>query len=56
MKCIFYKSTRDGERCILVSPSDWRSVKSKYLNYCQNEGKGCPILARYYEIIRKSTS
>ncbi|WP_243666873.1 metal-binding protein [Vulcanisaeta sp. JCM 16159] len=52
-KCVFYQRTYDGERCILMPPEDWRVSRSKFINFCLNGGRGCPVLSRYYSIISK---
>ncbi|GAB6946626.1 hypothetical protein JCM16161A_07560 [Vulcanisaeta sp. JCM 16161] len=52
-KCIFYQRTYDGERCILMSPEDWRVSRSKFINFCLSGGRGCPVLSRYYSITSK---
>ncbi|MGC8597520.1 MAG: metal-binding protein [Thermocladium sp.] len=47
MRCIFYVHTFDGDRCALMPPEEWRTVRTKYAQqYCANDGRGCPILAR----------
>ncbi|MFB6470730.1 MAG: metal-binding protein [Vulcanisaeta sp. AZ3] len=55
-KCMFYQRTRDGERCILMPPEDWRSSRGKFINLCLNEGRGCPVLSRYYSLISRTSN
>ena len=52
-KCIFYQSTRDGDRCIFLPPEEWKARKSKLQEYCLSGGRNCPILAHYYKMIEE---
>lgn len=47
-KCIFFQSTKDGERCIFIAPEQWKIVRDRYINFCLNNGIGCPILSNVY--------
>ncbi|RLE56641.1 MAG: hypothetical protein DRJ40_05180 [Thermoprotei archaeon] len=49
--CPYYCETRDGRRCIFLSPEEWRIRHEKLLNYCRNGGKGCCILARVLPLL-----
>lgn len=53
-RCIFYKRTADGDRCVLMPPEDWRQVKQRYLQYCLNQGKGCPVYERVASLMGPS--
>ncbi len=46
-KCIFLASTAHGTRCALLSIEDWKKTRERYSEFCRNNGKGCPLLARY---------
>lgn len=50
---MFYQRTHDGERCVFMPPEDWRISRNKFINFCLNAGRGCPILSRYYSIASK---
>jgi len=45
-ECIFYRDTRAGRRCVLMSPEDWRYRRARLLAYCVSGGRGCPVKAR----------
>ncbi|NPA70482.1 MAG: metal-binding protein [Crenarchaeota archaeon] len=55
-KCIFYQSTRDGDRCILMPPEEWRLRRGKFIEHCLSGGKNCPILANYYKMKQIATN
>ena len=52
-KCIFFRETARGTRCILQSPEDWYRLKDRLIEYCMNGGKGCPYLGRYMRVKEK---
>ncbi|MFN7105107.1 MAG: metal-binding protein [Pyrobaculum sp.] len=47
MRCLMYRQTVDGIRCVLIPPEEWKIRKSQLEKYCHNNGSGCPIYAHY---------
>ena len=49
-RCIFYQRTRDGERCILVPPEEWKIIRRRFLKYCYLDEpyERCPIYIERY--------
>ena len=46
MRCVMYRPTADGLRCVLMPPEEWRMRKSQLEKYCNNGGSGCPVYAQ----------
>jgi len=54
MVCPFYQRTRDGKRCILIPPEEWKEIKDKVQSYCNGNFKECRIyIEKYASIVRK---
>ena len=44
VKCEWLCKTADGWRCILLSPEEWRQLRSSGFDLCfKDEGAGCNI-------------
>ena len=51
--CKFYVETARGRRCILISFKEWRMRRNQLVNLCENGGKNCAILIKYYRMTAK---
>ncbi|MDT7902934.1 MAG: metal-binding protein [Caldivirga sp.] len=49
-RCIFLQRTADGERCVLMPPEHWAQSKQRYMQFCMNQGRGCPVYERVHSI------
>ncbi|MEM4673596.1 MAG: metal-binding protein [Pyrobaculum sp.] len=47
MRCVMYRPTADGPRCVLMPPEEWRMRKTQLEKYCHSGGGGCQIYAQY---------
>jgi len=47
MRCIMFRPTADGLRCVLMPPEEWRVRRQQLEKYCSNGGSGCSIYAQY---------
>ncbi|WP_193322927.1 metal-binding protein [Pyrobaculum calidifontis] len=53
MRCIFYRHTADGPRCVLMPPEEWKTRRGQLEKFCTNGGNGCPVLARVLSLKRR---
>jgi len=43
--CPYFRLTSRGQRCIFIGVKEWRVLSEKYLQFCKQATRGCPILA-----------